>query len=98
MITVRDVFEVRFGQGKHAIAILRDAKPLLQNLGYPVERVLADVTGPFYTVVMESTFEDLAAFENALRSAGQDGEWQRLYDQFVPLVRSGRREVFRTVA
>jgi hypothetical protein len=46
---------------------------------------------------MESTFENLTEHETGLRQGTQDPRWRELYATFVPLVRSGRREVFRVV-
>lgn len=46
---------------------------------------------------MESTYENLAAFEKALKDtmAAKDfGEW---YQRFVPLIESGKREIFTVV-
>ena len=59
--------------------------------------MLTDVTGPFYTLVLELTVPDLATFEkNAPRLFG-DQEWQANYQKMAPLVDSGYREVFTLV-
>jgi hypothetical protein len=45
-----------------------------------------DVTGPFYTLVLEVTVPNLATFEsNAPRLFG-DKEWQAHYQKMAPLV------------
>lgn len=97
MIVVRDVFQLKFGKAKEAIGLLKEQPEVLKRSGYPPQRILADVTGEYYTLVMESTFNDLAAFEAALKGLSQDAEWQAFYARFTPLVESGRREVFRVV-
>jgi hypothetical protein len=97
MIVVRDIFQLHFGKAREAIALAKEMRVIEQAAGYPVARILTDVVGEYYTLVMESTFENLAQHETGLRQGTQDPRWRELYATFVPLVRSGRREVFRVV-
>jgi len=60
-------------------------------------RVLTDVTGPFYTLVLELTVANLAAFEAYAPRLFGDKEWQANYQKMAPLVESGYREVFTIV-
>lgn len=94
MILVRDVFQLHFGKAKEALALQAEGHELEHESGYNVTRVLTDLTGPYYTLVIESTFENLAAFEQATRFSPR---WQDWYAKFLPLVREGRREIFRIV-
>ena len=71
-------------------------KRVMSGLDYS-SRVLTDVTGPFYTLVLEITVPDLATFEkNSPRLFG-DKEWQAHYQKVAPLVESGHREIFTIV-
>ena len=97
MIIIRDVFQLRFGEAKEAIPLLEQGVAALKEAGYPVERILADVTGEYYTLVMESRVESLSQYEQAEASIRDVDAWQQAYRRFVPLVRAGRREVFREV-
>jgi hypothetical protein len=97
MIIVRDIFHLRFGSAKEAIWLLKEGQESLHRSGYPTGHLLTDVTGDFYTVVMESSFESLAAFEAGLAATTKNAEWQALFDRLKPLVRRGRREVLRVV-
>lgn len=97
MIVVRDVFQLKFGTAKEATDLLQQGQEALKRSGYPVDRILTDVTGEYYTLVMESRLENLARFKEALDKTREVKEWQEIYRRFVPLVRSGRREVFREV-
>lgn len=45
MIVVRDVFQLQFGKAKEATSLLKQGQQALKGTGYPVERILADVTG-----------------------------------------------------
>lgn len=98
MLVIRDIFQLQFGKAKEAIELLKQGQEALKRAGYPVDRILADVTGEYYTLVMESRVESLSKFEEALGNTSDVAEWQEIYKRFVPLVRSGRREVFREIS
>lgn len=97
MVLVRDVFQLRFGKAREALALLREEAVLARADGAASRRVTTDLTGELYTLVLESEFADLAAFEAALAEAARSEEWRAWYGRFVPLVREGRREVYRVV-
>jgi hypothetical protein len=60
-------------------------------------RVLTDLTGPYYTLVLESTYKDLATFETELHKEMSGPDFAKWYQKFIPLVDSGRREIFTIV-
>lgn len=99
MILVRDIFQLKFGKAKDARALAKEGESLLKTSGGgSTVRYLTDLTGPFYIFVMESTYENLAAFEKAMSDTmgkKEIGEW---YQKFVPLIDSGRREIFTIVS
>ena len=97
MILVRDIFQLKFGKAKQALAHLKEGLPVIKKGGYKPERALTDFTGDFYTLIMESKFKDLAEYENALKNELSMPEWQKWYQKFVPLVESGRREILNLV-
>lgn len=97
MIVVRDIFQLQFGKAKEATVLLKQGREALERDGYPAQRLLVDVTGDYYTLVMESTFDDLASYESSMATVGTSETWQDVYKRFTPLVRTGRREVFRVV-
>jgi hypothetical protein len=59
--------------------------------------LLTDVTGPFYTVVLEITAPNLAAFEGGAPRLMGDKDWQANYQKIGSLVDSGYREIFTLV-
>ncbi len=97
MILVRDVFQLKFGKAREAVTLMKHAMTALQKAGHQPARLLTDLTGPFYTLVLESSFKSLADFEQGHSSTGQSPEWRTLYQQFVLLVDSGRREIFTII-
>ena len=58
MIAIHNVFQLKFGKAREAVA-LRKESPAIQKRALAgadfSARVLTDVTGPFYTLVLELT-------------------------------------------
>jgi hypothetical protein len=99
MILVRNVFRVKFGKAKEAVAAWKETMELAKKLGFPGKsRLLTDLVGDFYTIVFENTFESLSAFENAAGAMMAKPEFQAAYAKVVALTESGRREIFTIVA
>ena len=98
MILVRNVFQLKFGKAREAKALVKESEALHKKYGGGSSvRFLTDITGQFYTFVMETTYENLAAFEKSsteVMGANEFGEW---YQKFTPLVESGHREIFSIV-
>ena len=98
MIVVRDVFQLKFGKAREAQALWREGSEFLRQ-GDKVKdlRILTDLAGgPYYTLVMETTYDSLADFEGEMGEAMND-EWRAWYQRFVPLVEGGRREILNLV-
>ena len=97
MIVVRSVFRLKFGKAREAKEAMENLLAVNRRLGAGQEmRVLTDISGPFYTLVLEMSFPSLAAFEEAESTMG-DAAFKDAYAKFVPLVESGHREIFRVV-
>jgi hypothetical protein len=96
MIVVRDIFQVKFGRMKEAKEIwkegLKHAPPAMSR-----PRLLTDLTGQYYTLVLESTYKDLGDYEAAQQKTMSAPEMGAMYQKFVPLVDSGKREIFTIV-
>lgn len=97
MIVVRDIFQLHFGKARDAKAAMKESLPLMKEAGARDPRVLTDVTGPYYTLVLESTHADLAAWQTFEKKGLAVPAWQEIYKRLVPLVQSGRREIFTIV-
>ena len=98
MIVIRNAFRLKFGKAREAVALVKEAAAIQKRLGmeFPV-RILTDVTGPFYTIVLELTVPNLAAFETEAPRYMGDKDFQANYQKLVPLVESGSREIFTVV-
>jgi hypothetical protein len=100
MIVVRDIFQLKFGKARDAIASWKDGHNLIEKLNNNGNkfRLLTDFAGgQYYTLVMESEYESLSEFEEAMSKTMGDKEWKDWYQKFVPLAESGRREILNVV-
>ena len=100
MIVIRNVFRLKFGKAREAVALFKEANAIQNRVGAGADfqvRLLTDVTGAFYTVVMEITAPSLAAFEVGAPQLMGNKDWQANYQKMTPLVESGHREVFTIV-
>jgi hypothetical protein len=98
MIVVRNTFRLKFGKTREALAILKEGMAIQKRAGVDLsQRLLTDLTGTFYTIVLELTVPNLAALEATMPKVMGDKDWQANYQKLTPLVESGRREIFTVV-
>ena|SRR5438105_2649048 len=100
MIVVRDIFRLKFGKAKEATALWKQAMAMLERTGFGPKgrRMLTDLAGEsYYTLIMESTYESLAQWEQMHKSAGPNPEWKAVYEKIIPLTESGRREILSII-
>jgi hypothetical protein len=100
MVVVRNVFRLKFGKTREAVAVLKEGLAIQERVLSGIEfstRLLTDVTGPFYTVVLELTVPNLSVFETNAPRMFADKDFQANYQKLTPLVESGYREVFTVV-
>jgi|SRR5580765_7018258 hypothetical protein len=98
MIVVRNTFRLKFGKAREALAVLKEGMAIQKRAGVDVsQRLLTDMTGTFYTIVLELTLPNFATLEATMPKIMGDKEWQANYQKLLPLVRSGEREIFTIV-
>lgn len=98
MILVRDVFQLKFGKAKDAVALWKEGLALTRRLGIgATNRILTDLVGKYYTVVLESTYDSLSDYEKAGKSVMANEEWRAWYQKIVALTEAGHREIFNIV-
>jgi len=95
MILVRDVFRLKFGAAREAQAAFKEIGEVAKRSGFRTDaiRILTDLVGPYYTLVLETTHQNLADYEQMGRNTMTD-DWRKAYQQFTPHVESGYREIF----
>jgi hypothetical protein len=98
MIVVRNVFRLKFGKAKEAVALLKEGIAIQKRAGVEMnQRIMTDLVGTFYTLVLESTVPNLGALEANMPKVMGDKDWQAIYQKFSALAESGYREIFTIV-
>ena len=98
MIVVRNVFRLKFGQARPALALWKEGRVIMKRINpKATPRLLTDLVGPSYTFVLEDAYDDLATFEKSAGGVMGSDEWRAWYQKFLPLVDSGYREIFTIV-
>jgi hypothetical protein len=97
MVVVRNIFQLKFGKAREARDLWKEASAMMRKHGLPETRLLTDLTGQYYTLVAESSYESLSAYEEGTRKESGLAEFKAWYQKLVPLVESGRRELFSVV-
>jgi len=98
MIVVRNTFQLKFGKAREALAVMKDGIAIQKRAGTDASyRLLTDMTGPFYTMVLELTVPSMSALETMMPKVMGDKDWQANYQKLLPLVDSGKREIFTVV-
>jgi len=100
MIIERNVFRLKFGKAKESIAIWKEILDAARktNLKAPEMRVLSDISGSAYTLVVEmhiAGFNDINP-KNAIWATTE--KFQELYQKFIPLCESANREYYKIEA
>ncbi|MGE0406953.1 MAG: hypothetical protein AB7O65_11690 [Candidatus Korobacteraceae bacterium] len=100
MIVIRNVFRLKFGKAREAVALFKEGIAIQKRVGSGLDfstRLLTDLTGPFYTVVLEITAPNLTTYEAQAPRLMGDKDFQANYQKTTPLIESGYREIFTVV-
>ena len=94
MIVVRVVFRLKFGKAKDVKALMEESKKFRDAEQQKNFKILFDLVGPSYTMVLENTFKNLAEFESEMSNTFKQKEWGEWYQKFTPNIRTSYREIF----
>ncbi len=94
MIIVRDVFRLKFGMAKETKTLMQESKKIMNEDRLKKSRILFDLVGPSYTMVLESSYVNLSEFEKEMGNTFNKAEWQSWYQKFIPLIEKSYREIF----
>jgi len=97
MIVVRNTFQVKFGRMKDAVALMKESLARVES-ARGKHRLLTDLTGDFYTLVLELEYESMAEADRAAREEMNTPGWRETYQKFAAVVDSGRREIYSVVS
>ena len=95
MILVRQVFHAKYGRGDALVALM---KQVMQRLPQTRGRLLTDLSGQFFTVVVEFESPSLSEWEKGFGEAMRDQSVGEIFGKTVELIDSGHREFYTIVS
>lgn len=102
MIVVRDVFRAKYGSGGDLENVFKEMLPSLERaiaeVGGGDTRMMEDLSGEFFTIVVEYTLPSLSAWEGARAKMFALPEFGGLFERMVPLIETGKREFWNVVS
>jgi hypothetical protein len=96
MILHRVVFQAKFGKADEVVAALKQAMESAEADQFRAfqPRILTDISGPFDTVIMESTHESLASYEQFRTALFAQQAATGTPSRMAELIESGRNEYY----
>lgn len=96
MVLARAVFQAKFGKANDLVTYFKTVTHDLSDKVFESlqSRVLTDISGPFDTVVVETTHESLAALEEFRKAMFARSEESDEPSPLAELIVSGRNEYY----
>lgn len=95
MYQIREVFQAKPGKAKELVKMFKTAHPHFVKEGMMNNmKVLTDVVGNYWTVIVESETENIADFFDNLRTATMSSEIKEIMKGYMDCVAGGHREIF----
>ncbi len=95
MYLIREVFQAKPGKAKDLVKMFKQAIPHFEKeQGMGSIKVMTDITGNYWTVVVESETNDIGNFITNLRSATMSDEVKEIMKGYMDCVAGGHREMY----
>ena len=94
MMIERNEFRIRFGKMKDAKAIWLEICQSLKSDKDIKIRMMTDLTGPSYTLVVESELKDFIHIGLQQEKWKSNNHIAELYQQFIPICESSERVLY----
>jgi hypothetical protein len=95
MFVVREVFRTKAGKGKEVVSMFKKGMSFMPNEGIKSRRILSDVVGAYWTIVMEMEVEQLQTFFDMFNQRTSNPEAEKAMKGYADLIESGYREIFK---
>ena len=95
MIEVHEIFACKPGNASKLAKMFKEWADIFPDKKMTV---LTDMTGQYHRVVIASTFENLATYEEEMKTMGQRPEEKEMMDKFKDMnemYTSGSREIYK---
>lgn len=94
MIIERNEFRIKFGKMREAKTIWLEILGVLKKEADIKTRLLTDLSGPAYLLVLELELDDLTHFEQNFRTEMSNSRVRELYQKFILICDSSTRTFY----
>ena len=95
MYLIQETFHAKPGKAKELVKKFKAAIPFFQAAEEGRNhKVMTDVSGNYWTVIMTYEVSDIGAFVTNLRSATGAPELQDIMKGYIDLVEGGKRDIY----
>src|SRR4051812_1495704 len=96
MYIERNVFYLKFGTSRQAMLLWKEYLEKAHNKDSSLNmRLLTDVTGRGYTIVLELLYPEFQNLEPSRCSLTKQEGWKEFYQQFIPLCEYSERTQYK---
>ena len=96
MYVERNEFQLKFGASKEALPMWRGYLDKVKARDKSIHaRLLTDVSGPAYTMVLEIYYSSFAEAEPSQCRLTHQTDWKEFYDRFIPLCERSSRTYYK---
>lgn len=96
MFIERNVFHLKFGQSKQAVPLWKDYLQRVHQEDNSIHvRLLTDLSGRGYTLILEQIFNTYADLEPSKCALVNRNDWKEFYDGFIPLCEYSERTLYK---
>jgi len=94
MICERHTFHLHFGKAKDSIALWKEILDEGKIAGIPYLRMMTDVVGPSYTLVVEAYYPRMSDLVPKITFWATNEKMKSLHQKFIPLCASAERDFY----
>lgn len=95
-IVERMVFNLKYGKARESITLWKEVLTAVKERpDHPSIRIMTDITGPSYTLVMEMHYRSMMDFGPKMTRWVSDEKVHAIYDRFVPLCENSERTLYK---
>ena len=99
MFVERNVFSLKFGQAKQAVAMWKDYLEKVHKEDNNIHvRMMTDLSGRGYTLIIEQIFNSYAEMEPGACPLVNRPDWKEFYQQFIAYCEGTKRTLFKLQA
>jgi len=94
MVLVRQVFQIKFGYMDQVMAAFKEDMTGGDDGPLHTSRILTDISGDNFTLVIETKADSVDAFMDALQASFEDQEMSAQANEAMRYIESGRKEFY----